>query len=102
MFAYTLYIYWVGVLSASTLLNDYCYGLLLRDTSADTLIGDLYSVGLLSAQELNMVLSGHSIHYRNRLLLEHVRHFNSQHLLVFIELVKDVWPQIGMQLVKGM
>ena len=90
------------MLPASTLLIGYYHGLLLRDTNADSLIGALYSNGLLSAQELNVILSGHSFHHRNWLLLEYVRHMDSQALLVFSEVVKDVWPQIGIQLVTGM
>ena len=78
------------MLPASTLLIGYYHGLLLRDTNADSLIGDLYSNGLLSAQELNVILSGHSFHQRNWLLLEYVRHMDSKALLVFSELVKDV------------
>ena len=93
--------YSVGISSTSTLLVGYYHGLLLRDTNADSLMGDLYSIGLLSAQEQNIVLSGHSSHHRNWLLLEHVRHMDSQTLSVFSELVQDVWPQIGMQLVTG-
>ena len=87
--------------STSTLLIGYYHGLLLRDTSADSLMGDLYSIGLLSAQKQNIVLSGHSSHHRDWLLLEHVRHMDSQALLVFSKLVQDIWPQIGMQLVTG-
>ena len=90
-----------GLLSTSTLLISYYHGLLLRDTNADSLIVDLYTTGLLSAQEQNIVLSGHSSHHRIWLLLEYVRHMNSQALLVFSESVKGVWPQIGMQLVTG-
>ena len=87
--------------STSTLLIGYYHGLLLRDTSADSLMGDLYSIGLLSTQEQNIVLSGYSSHHRDWLLLEHVRHMDSQALLAFSKLVKDIWPQIGMQLVTG-
>ena len=87
--------------STSTLLIGYYHGLLLRDTSADSLMGDLYANGLISAEEQNVALSGHSSHHRNWLLLEHVRHMDSQALLAFSELVKNVWPQIGMQLVTG-
>ena len=35
-------------------------------------------------------------------LLEHVGHMDSQALLAFSELVKEVWSQIGMQLIAGM
>ena len=89
------------MLSTSTLLIGYYHGLLLRDTNADSLIGDLYSTGLLTAQELNVILSGHSSHQRNWLLLEHVRHMDSQALLALSEVVKEVWPHIGMQLITG-
>ena len=83
------------------LLIGYYHGVLLRDTNADSLIGDLYSTGLLTAQELKVILSGHSSHQRDWLLLEHVRHMDSQALLAFSKLVKDVWPHIGMQLIAG-
>ena len=91
----------IGMLSTSTLLIGYYHDLLLRDTTAESLVGDLFSNGLLTVQELNVILSGHSSHHRNWLLLEQVRHMDSQALLAFSELVKDVWPQIGMQLVTG-
>ena len=90
------------MLSTSTLLIGYYHGLLLRDTNADSLIGDLYSTGLLTAQGLNVILSSHSSHYRNWLLLEYVRHMDSQAVLAFSELVKDVWPRIGIQLIASM
>ena len=93
--------YYVGISSTSTLLVGYYHGLLLRDTNADSLLEDLYSIGLLSTQEQNIVLSGHSSHHKNWLLLEYVRHMDSQALLTFSELVKNVWPQIGVQLVTG-
>ena len=93
---------YLGKLPVSTLLIGYYHGLLLRDTNADSLFGGLYSTGLLSAQEQNIILSGHSCHHRNWLLLEHIRHMDSQALLTFSELVKNVWPQIGMQLIIGM
>ena len=90
-----------GMLSTSTLLIGYYHGLLLRDTNADSLIGDLYSTGLLTVEELNVILCSHSSHHRNWLLLEHVRHMDSQAVLTFSRLVKNVWPQIGMQLITG-
>ena len=83
------------------LLIGYYHGLLLRDTNADSLISGLYSNGLLTAEEQNFILSGHSFHHRNLLLLENVRHMGFQALSTFSELVKEVWPQIGMQLITG-
>ena len=83
------------------LLIGYYHGLLLRDISTDPLISDLCLTGLLTAQELNVILSGHSFHHINQLLLEHVRHMDSQAVLTFSELVKKVWSQIGTQLITG-
>ena len=85
----------------SMLLIGYYHGLLLRDTNADSLISALYSNGLLTAEEQNFILSGYSFHHRNLLLLENVRHMDSQALLTFSESVKEVWPQIGIQLITG-
>ena len=76
--------------------------MLLKDMNADSLIVTLYSNGLLTTLELNVILLGHSFHDRNWLLLECVRHMDPQALLAFSELVKEVWPEIGMQLYTGM
>ena len=91
----------IGLLSSSTLLIGYYHGLLLRDTNAVSLIGYLYFAGLLTAEEQNIILSGHSLHHKNWLLLEYIRRMDSQSVLVFSELVKEMWPQIGSQLVTG-
>ena len=92
----------IGTLSSSTLLIGYYHGLLLRDTNAESLMDDLYSSGLVTAQEQNVILSGYSLHHRNFLLLELVRHMDSKAILVFSKVVEDIWPEIGMQLVTGM
>ena len=84
------------------MLIGYYHGLLSRDINADSLIGHLYYNGLLSTHEQNAILSGHSLHCRNWLLLEHVRRMDSSSLLIFSKLVKDLWPHIGIQLVTGM
>ena len=84
------------------MLIGYYHGLLLRDTNADLLIDDLCYNGLLSTHEQEVILSGHSLHCRNWLLLEHVRHMDSSSLMIFSKLVKDLWPQIGIQLVTSM
>lgn len=94
-------LYCLGILPTPTLLIGYYYGLLLRDITSDALIDDLYYNELLTAQEQAVVLSGHSLHHRNHLLLECIRHVDSQAILVFSELVKNGWPQIGTQLVTG-
>ena len=89
-------------LSTSTVLIGYYHGLLLRDTNADLLISHLYHNELLLTHEQESnILSGHSLHHRNWLLLEHVRHMNPSSLMIFSKLVNDLWPQIGIQLVTG-
>ena len=93
--------YVLGLLPSSALLIGYYHGLLLRDINVDPLIVTLYSAGLLTTQGLNMILFGHSFHHRSLLLLECIRHMDSQAVLAFSELLKDIWPQIGMQLVTG-
>ena len=94
--------YYLGTLPASTLLIAYYHGLLLRDTSVDLLMGDLYYNELLTVHQQAVIFSGHSLHHRNWLLLEHARHMDTQSLLMFSELVMKVWPHIGIQLLTGM
>ena len=83
------------------LLIGYYHGLLLRDIDADLLVDKMLSTKLLNADEQRLVSSGHSLHHRNWLLLDHVRHLDSQSLLIFSELVQDMWPHVGLQLVTG-
>lgn len=92
----------LGTLPASILLIAYYHGLLLRDINVDLLIDNLYCNELLTAHQQAVIYSGHSLHHRNRLLLEHARHMDSPSLLVFSELIKNVWPHIGIQLITGM
>ena len=61
----------------------------------------MFSVGLLTACEQIVISSGHSVHQRNWLLLEHVRHMDEQTLMAFCELVQEIWPQIGLKLITG-
>ena len=91
----------LGTVSNSIIIIGYYHGLLLRDIDADLLVGEMLSAELVNVHEHNLILSGHSLHHRNRLLLDHVRHLNSQSLQVFIELVQDVWPEIGLQMITG-
>ena len=89
-------------MSIATLLIGYYHGLLLKDIDADLLTDKMCSTGLLTAEEQSVISSGHSVHHRNWLLLEHVRHFELQLLLEFCELVKEEWIEIGSQLTAGM
>lgn len=91
-----------GAVSNSVILIGYYHGLLMRDLDADLLVEDMLLADLLNVQEQNLILSGYSLHLRNWLLLEHVRHLDSQSLLAFSRLVQDIWPQVGLQLVTGM
>ena len=90
------------MMSTTTLLIGYYHGLLLRSIDADMLTDKMCSVGLLTAHEQFVISSGHSVYQKNQLLLYHVQHMNVQALLTFCELVQDLWPQIGSQLITGM
>lgn len=87
--------------STSTLLIGYYHGLLLRDINADDLIDKMVSNGLLTDTKQTIVSNGHSVHQRNWLLLECARHFKTQHLLIFCELVQSIHSAIGLQLIAG-
>ena len=89
------------MMSTSTLLIGYYHDLLLRIIDADLLTDKMCSIGLLTAHEQIVISSGHSVHQRNRLFLEHVRHMNVQALRIFCEAVHDIWPQTGLQLITG-
>ena len=91
----------LGNLPNSVLLIGYYHDLLLRDIDADLLVEKMLSTKLLNADEQRLVSSGDSLHHRNWLLLDHVRHLDSQSLLIFSELVQDMWPHVGLQLVTG-
>ena len=89
-------------MSISTLLIGYYHGLLLRDINADVLTKKMCSIGLLNVYNQIVISSGHSVHHRNWLLLEHVRHMNKQFLLKFCKLLQEELPVIGSQLNIGM
>jgi len=86
----------------STLLIGYYHGLLLRDINANQLVDQMVPNGILTDTEQSIVSTGSSIHQRNWLLLECARHFEKQHLLIFCELVQNIWSVIGSQLIAGM
>ena len=89
-------------MSTSTLLIGYYHGLLLRSIDADLLTDKMYSVGLLTSQDQAAISSGHSVYQKNWLLLGQVRHMDVQALLTFCELVQEIWPQVGSQLIAGL
>ena len=73
----------------------------MRDIDADQLTDKMRSSRSLTDDELSLISSGHSVHQRNWLLLEHVRNFERQCLLQFCKLVKEKWVEIGSQLTAG-
>ena len=91
----------VGAVSISTLLIDYYHGLLLRDIDADRLTDKMCSTGLLTDHQQTVISSGHTVHHRNWLLLEYVRHADLKIILEFCKLVLERWPEVGSQLITG-
>ena len=89
------------MMTTATLLIGYYHGLLLKSIDADMLKDKMCSVGLLTAHERNTISSGHSVYQRNYLLLNYVQQMDVQALLTFSELVQEIWPQIGSQLIAG-
>ena len=85
----------------TTLLIGYYYDLLLRDINANQLTDKMSSAGLLTDTDGTVISSGQSVHQRNCLLLEHVRHMDVQALVTFCEFLKETCPQIGLQLITG-
>ena len=74
----------------------------MRDINADLLIDKMSSNGLLSPHDQELILTGHSMHQRNLLLLEHVRHVEMQILMKVCEFVQEISSQVGLQLIAGM
>ena len=88
-------------MSIATLLIGYYHGLLLRDIDADLLTDKMCSSGLLTADDQSLISSGHSVHHRNWLLIEYIRHMDLQFLLELFKLVEEEWPEISLQLNAG-
>ena len=89
-------------MSIPTLLIGYYHGLLLRDIDADQLTERMCSTGLLTDHQQTVISSGHTVHHRNWLLLEHIRHMDLESLPKFCKLLQEEWPKIGSQLIMGM
>ena len=89
----------VGAVSIPTLLIGYYHGLLLRDIDADQLTDKMCSTGLLTDHQQTVISSGHTVHHRNWLLLEYVRHADQKIILEFCKLVLERWPEVGSQLI---
>ena len=74
----------------------------MRDINVDLLMDKMSSNSLLTADDQKLILTGKGMHQRNWLLLEYVRHMEVQALMRFCELVQEISPQVGLQLVVGM
>ena len=91
----------VAMMTTAALLIGYYHGLLLKSIDADLLTDRMGSAGLLTAQEQIVISSGHSVYQKNWLLLEHVQYMDVHALVTFCELLQEIWPQIGSQLMLG-
>ena len=60
------------------------------------------SAGLLNVNEQTIISSGDTVHQRNWLLLEYIRHMNLQVFIEFCKLLEVEWPEISSQLLTGM
>lgn len=74
----------------------------MKHIDANFLISKMCSNGLLTSYDKELILTGHSPHQRNWLLLEHVRRMRTQSLMGFCEFIQEIAPGIGLQLVTGM
>ena len=100
-YMYIIYCSVSAMMTTATLLVGYYHGLLLKSIDADLLKDKMHSVGLLTAHEQVTISSGHSVYQKNLLLLNHVQQMNVQAFSMFSELVQEIWPQIGSQLIAG-
>lgn len=92
----------IAIASPLTLLIGYYHGVLLRDINAESLFDDMCSKHLLSGNDQSLISAGHSVHHRNWLLLEHVRHMNTEAFLAFCKLMQRLSLAVGSQLITGM
>jgi len=90
------------MMTSQAILMTYYHDLLLSGVDADLLTDQMCSAQLLTGQEEAIISSGHSIHERNKMLLEYTRHMDMQTFVSFCKLVQETWPEIGTQLFTGM
>ena len=95
-------IIFIAMMTNQALLMTYYHDLLLSGVDADLLTDQMCSAQLLTGQEEAIISSGHSIHERNKMLLEYTRHMDTQAFMSFCKLVQETWPEIGTQLLTGM
>jgi len=90
-----------AMISTYTLLISYYHGLLMRDIDVDQLNAKMLTSGLLTANDQNSLLASHSIHHKKYLVLETIRHMDEENMLKFCQILKEICPQICLQLNKG-
>ena len=78
----------LAMMTSQTLLMTYYHDLLLNGVNADLLTDQMCSTQLLTGQEEAIISSGHSIHGRNKMLLEYTRHMDIQAFISFCKLVQ--------------
>ena len=74
----------------------------MRHINADVLMNKMSSNGLLATHDQELILTGQSMYQRNWLLLEHVRQMKTKTLIKLCAFVKEISPQVGLQLIAGM
>ena len=102
IFLTKMLIHCTAAVLSSTLLIGYYHGLLLKYIDPNLLVNKMCLYGLLTGSEEELISTGHSIHHRNQLLLEYVRHMQTVTLMIFCEYVQEIVPRVGSQMVKGM
>ena len=102
VFLTKMLIHCTAAVLSSTLLIGYYHSLLLKYIDPNLLVNKMCLHGLLTGSEEELISTGHSIHHKNQLLLEYVRHMQTVTLMIFCEYVQESVPRVGSQLVKGM
>lgn len=73
----------------------------MKEMNPDTMVKRMAAEGLLSKNDQDFITIGHSLHHKNALLLSCVQKFSIQALQAFCELVQELWPMVGTQLLAG-
>ena len=99
---YVCLLHALAMIPTPKLLIGYYHGLLMRDSDIDQLMDKMFSSGLLTDQDHNLISTGYSVYQRKSLMLDYARCMGTKQLLVFCDLVQELCPEIGSQLKIGM
>jgi len=91
----------VAMIPTPTLLVGYYHGLLMRDVNYDLLMDKMCARGLLTGQDKELVFKGYSVYQRKCLLLDYAESMSTEQLVIFCDLVEELYPEIGTQLKIG-